>query len=410
MDKFIEGKWFSRIVAFLLAMLLVTSVYMDENEKKQADGEQDNPDIIEDVEVEAYYDRDQYVVTGVPETVDVYIEGSRNIVQRTKAIKDFTVYVDLTNAKIGNQKVDIKYRDISDQLTVVIEPSSVTVNVQEKVTKEFVVEGEFNHSVLEDGYKSETPVVEPNTVRITGAKDIIERISYVKATINVEGPMTETFTEDAKVQVLDRDLNKLDVIVEPDTVEVTVPVKAPSKKVPISIKQTGTPKEGITIKEIKPEISEVTLQGSKKELDKMDIIDLPVDISDITSNRTLTVPIELPEGNLSVEPESIKVDITVEEEEAKVLSDLQIEPVGLSERFSLNFLTPPNGKTALKVFGPLESLRRINANSIELFLDVSKMAIGEHEVDIQVKAPNSVQWELAMSKARVSISEKTLTE
>lgn len=409
MDKFIEGKWFSRIVALMLAMLLFTSVYMEENEKNKASGEKNDPDVIEDVEVEVYYDRDKYVVTGVPETVDVYIEGSNSIVQRTKVIKDFTVYVDLTNAKIGNQKVDIKYRDISDQLTVVIKPSTVTVNVQEKITKEFEVEGEFNQAVLEEGYKAETPIVEPNTVRITGAKDIIDRISYVKATVNIDGPINETFTQKAKIQVLDRDLNKLDVIVEPENVEVTVPVILPKKTVPITIKQKGEPKEGVMIKEIKPEVNEITLHGGKKELDKIERLELPVDVTGISSNKKITIPIELPKGIISSEPESITVDVIVEkvEEEAKLLSNLTIEPKGLSEGYSLSFLNPKEGKTSLKVFGPLSYLKNISSSNIQLYLDLSKYTIGEHEVDVQVKAPKNITWELAMTKAKISITEKS---
>ena len=38
-------------------------------------------------------------------------------------------------------------------------------------------------------------------------------------------------------------MNKLNVIVEPETVKVTIPVNSPQKTVPVIIKQEGTPEK-----------------------------------------------------------------------------------------------------------------------------------------------------------------------
>ena len=63
-----------------------------------------------------------------------------------------------------------------------VNPGYVNVSVQEKVTKEFGVEPEFNEGLLADGYDAQGLAVEPKTVKVTGAKDEVERITYVKAT------------------------------------------------------------------------------------------------------------------------------------------------------------------------------------------------------------------------------------
>ena len=84
-------------------------------------------------------------------------------------------------------------------------------------------------------------------MKITGAKDVIDRISYVKATLKEKNKLKETFTDEANIQVLDKDLNKLDVEVDPEKVKVTIPVKNNSKTVPINIMRKGTPPDGITI-------------------------------------------------------------------------------------------------------------------------------------------------------------------
>ena len=77
----------------------------------------------------------------------------------------------------------LKVKDLSDKLNATMKPASVNVTVQEKITKEFKVEAEFNTSQIEEGYSAGQPVVEPNKVKITGAKSVIDRITYVKATL-----------------------------------------------------------------------------------------------------------------------------------------------------------------------------------------------------------------------------------
>ena len=72
-------------------------------------------------------------------------------------------------------------------------------------------------------------------MEITGAKDIIEQIAYVVATLDINKVVDGTITREARVQVLDKDYNKLDVAIEPETVDVTVEVINPSKEVPVSV-------------------------------------------------------------------------------------------------------------------------------------------------------------------------------
>ena len=40
--------------------------------------------------------------------------------------------------------------------------------------------------MIEDGYAAGTPMVKPNKVKITGGKDVMDQISYVKAVVDVK--------------------------------------------------------------------------------------------------------------------------------------------------------------------------------------------------------------------------------
>ena len=51
--------------------------------------------------------------------------------------------------------------------------------------------------------------------------------------------MKQSFTQEATVKVLDRDLNKLDVTIEPEIVKVQVDIAEYSREIPVVLKETG---------------------------------------------------------------------------------------------------------------------------------------------------------------------------
>src|SRR5690606_11810732 len=144
------------------------------------------------------------------------------------------------------------------------------------------------------------------------AKDVIEKISYVKATINASGLINDTIKQYAKVTVLDRELNKLDVLVEPESVLVTIPVTNPRKNVPIKINTTGTPPDDINIKTISTVTPEVMIFGRTEVLQNVEELEVTVDVSGIREDTEVEVPIKYPLGVNKITPDKIKVKILAE--------------------------------------------------------------------------------------------------
>ncbi|MGG3690034.1 CdaR family protein [Caldifermentibacillus hisashii] len=409
MDKFLnklmESKWFVRGLALVLALLLYITAYIDQmGPASGAARDNTTTETIEDVPVVLYYDEENFVVTGAPQTVDVIVEGNSSLVKSAKNLRDFTVYLDLTKAEIGTQRVKFQVRDISDKLTVSIKPEAVNVNVQEKVTKEFTVDIQFNKALLEDGYQAEEPVIKPKKVKITGGKDVIDQINYVKAIVERNEVIDRTFTQKASVSVLDQNLNKLNVQVEPAEVEVTIPVKSPQKTVPVVIKQQGTPKEGVSIKNIEPAVREVVLYGRQSALDKISSIEIPVNVANISGDQELTIPITLGNGITAVTPEAINVKVTTETKETRTIKNVPVNYTGLSNQYALDFLDPDNGQVDIDVIGTPEVLQNINVASFHLTVNAEGLTEGEHELKIQAEGPDSIDWKLKRTTVKVKIT------
>ncbi|MGM0846785.1 MAG: CdaR family protein [Bacillota bacterium] len=408
MDKFIENRWFMRIVGLLLAFVLYVSVNFDEMavQRSESSNPQENIETIENIPVEVFYDSENLFVSGVPETVNIEVEGPKNLVTSAKTLRDFHVYADLNELGIGEHQVQLKIEGISDKLQVRVNPSFANVSIQEKVTEEFSVDPEFNEALLAEGYQSESVTVEPRQVEITGAKDIIEQIVYVVAIPDVNSGIDSTITREATVQVLDSDYNKLDVSIEPVTVDVTIEVVNPSKEVSVSVNTTGELPEGLELESITVNPEKVTVFGRDALLRSINELSAEVNLSEINEDTTIEVSLELPEGVNQLTPEKVEVEIDIKDVEEKTVMGNNITLEGAEEDLEYEFLDPESGTVDITVSGFKERLDTVDSQSFSLFANVTGLAPGEHEIEVEAEGPEDIEWKLPNNTVTIQIQEK----
>ncbi len=429
-NNVIGKNWFTKVLSLAFALLLFSYAY-DPNESStdvNVPGDSETA-VLEDIPVTAYYDTENVVVTGIPKTVTVTLRGPTVHIQQAKLKKDFEVYVNLANAELGSKNVPLLIKDLSDKVKATIDPETIKVTLKEKVTQEFTVEAEYSSNSIEKGYSAGTPKVEPKTVKVTGAKEDIEKIAYVKANVNLDGNTNETVSQQAKVSVLDSSLNKLNVQVEPETVEVNIPVKRTSKTVPINIVEQGTPPANITIDSITLDKKEATISGPEDILKEVESTRVEVDLSTIEKDKELTLPVIISNGVTAVDPELVQVTVKVtvgeeeqdEEEqkdpdseeasaeeniETKTLSSVPISIQGLNSSLEATIDNPRSSSTSLRISGEQNRIKELSVSDFNLYLDLTGMDDGDHEVPIKVDGPEDIDWELAIDTASVSITNK----
>ncbi|WP_144513232.1 YbbR-like domain-containing protein [Bacillus sp. FJAT-22090] len=420
MDKMMDNPWFLRIISLALAILLFVSVKSEiENNNMNTTGT--SVDVLRDIPVEVYYDDENSVVTGVPKTVNVSIEGPSTIVQSAKVMKDFKVFVDLREVTFGEHKVAISTENFSNKLKVRVDPVYVDVVIEELVSQEFDVDLDMNESLLADNYVVKSYDVEPKKVIITGAKSIINSIGYVKATIERNQGINKSFEQEASVRVLDSDLNKLDVVVEPKAVQVKVKVEEYSKEVPVALVQKGTPKEGVTINKLSTDVEKIKLYGPRTVLEKIDQFQVDVDVNKIEVPGNFDLKLVAPEGvsRLSLEKIKITADVTPatppdtkEEEdtastvtEEKSFEQVAIAVRGLPEQLSSNFETPAEGVVSVVAKGSPEDLENVQLNTVSVYVDAQNAEIGEATLPIRIEGPSNIEWRTSESEAKLTIKE-----
>lgn len=429
LDQLIDNRIFMKLVALVLALLLFGSIYDENmgNNDVNVPGDSDAA-IIAGIPVKSYYDTENLVVTGVPETVEVTLEGPTPHVQAAKTQKDFEVFVDLTKAKVGKQRVLLKVRDLNDSITATINPTYIDVNVQEKETKDFSIEVEYDKKMIAEGYAAGTPVMDRKRISITGGKDVMEQITYVKAIVELTKGTTDTVNKTAPITVLDKDLNKLNVMLERDSVKVTIPIEKISKNVPIEVVEKGSPPEGIAVESITLDKKEATITGSNGKVNQVENVRVEVDLSKITESTEMTLPVIVSEGIKEVVPEQVVATIVVneateetaatdvkeeetneeekEEPETRVLSGIPIELEGLPDELTATIQEPADGRTSLTVAGTSAVLTGLKHDDFQVIVNAENLSPGDHKVEPTVNGPEGVSWELDAGSVSISISEK----
>ena len=428
-----DSPWFLRFTALFLAIILFFSVQAEEG-SQNGKTVGDQADIIREIPVEVYYDDENLVVTGVPETVNVTIEGPINIVQTTKLLKDFTLFVDLRTLTMGEHQVKIEHENISDKLQVRFDPSTIDIIIEEKITQSFRVDPELNQRLLAENFKVVNMEVDPSTIEVTGPKSVIDSISFVKATASGEEGINKSFEHQASVRVLDKDLNKLNVTVVPEDVTIKVEIAENSKEVPIVLKATGTPPSNVVVDALTTETKLITLFGSNAALDSIEQLTVEVDISKIKGQETLDVELKKPKGITSISIPKVKVDVKAtvteadKEEDEEISEDvteavsedtpqeqgqsvetvkfekIQIAVTGLDQRYKSTLLKPSNGLLALTVTEKLSVINTLKKSDFTVSVDASGIdAEGEIILPVLVKGPPNVKWILSDDEVTLKI-------
>ncbi|MDC3426152.1 CdaR family protein [Aquibacillus sp. 3ASR75-11] len=409
MDKWLKSPWFVRGVALVLAILLYTAVSLDDNttqsESTFIPNGSDEVETVEDVPVDIRIDEEKYVVSGVPNTVTVTVQGSKSVVTPTIRQKAFGVFVDLQDLETGTHQVKIQQTGISNELSVYIEPKTVEVTIEERSTQNFDVNVEFiNQSKLADGYELGEAKVTPNQVTITSSKEIVDSIAIVKAFVDVSGVNEPINNQEVPVKVYDNQGNELNVRVAQPTVEVSVDVRNPNKAIPVEPATKGELRDGLTIESMTVDPEEVRVFAADEILSELDQINTEeIDLSEITEAKTIQLGLQLPDNVRKMEPEKVEVTIEVGEKEEIVFESEQIETRNLDENYSLTFVDPTDGLLDVTAIGTSEELQNLGPEDISLSIDLSGQGPGEYEIPINLSGPDNIELNVNVENAVVQL-------
>lgn len=409
MDKWFRSKWFVRGVSLAFAIIFFVFVNVELNDSQSElrfFGGSEEVETVDGVPVNIEIDSDNYVVRGVPETVNMSLEGTKSVITQTIQLEKYKVFVDLRGLEEGDHTVEMQHTNVPKELEVYFEPKEIEVTIEERSTEEFPVTLDYlNTDEFPSGFELGDSEVKPDTVTITSSKSVIDQIAIVKAYIDVDGITDSVDNREVPVNVYDSQGNELRVSKDPENVVVSVDVHNPSKKVPLNVSTSGELPDGFSIISSEADVDEVEIFAESEVLEGIDSIsteDIPLD--DMKQSGTVEASLELPE-EVSVEDDD-PVEISFEIEQTKTIDDIPIDIENDPDGQDVTFVDPKDGKMSVEVVGNAGDIDELTKDDLEISADVSDLDAGEHDIDVSVEGPDGIDVTGEMKQVTVDIDEQ----
>ena len=264
------------------------------------------------------------------------------------------------------------------------DPDTITVTVERLYARSFPLEFQLNGRVAR-GYQMGTPVLEPETVNISGPVEQVNRVHKVVAVLE-DSSLSERYTGDLPLVMLDQDgraLTDLEVTLSAETAYAVVPVVMTKEvELSVTIEPGGGAEAEDAVVRVEPE--RIVVSGAEIDLDALTEVSLGrVSLSNVVGTNTFTFPIDLDPSLENVSGiASAQVTVTVE---------------GLSTRVfevtNIRTTTPPNGYIAevvtqsipVTVRGREEDLANLDVSQLRVVANLSGVTtLGGSRVPAQV--------------------------
>lgn len=404
MDRILFSQRYGKLVALLLAVFVYAIINIGDSASSLFETKQVYTFKAQTVNV--LVNEETYEVSGLPETVDVQLLGDINDLQMVRQQNSLSVVADLRQLGEGRSDVELEVQNIPSRLEVIIEPGTVSVELKKKQTQTYALGYDFvNQSEMDATYDLGTPEFDEDTVTVRASEDTLNRVSYVKALIDVSG-VTSDFETDAPLAAYDENGDRLEVDIIPSTMHVSISVTQPKKTVPIEVVQVGTMEEGLAISTCTLSDEEITLYAKQSVLDQIDHIEISLPVSNITSDRTLEMPITLPQGVTQASLSSVSVSVTVGERASTTFSDVQVRLINQEAEIDGMQVTLDPRTVSVTVSGSEEMLQNITKEDIMVTADLKGItAAGERQLTLSVSGSNRlVEYQLETSEITVTVS------
>ncbi len=366
-------------------------------------------EIITGQKVNVIYNEENYVVEGVPETVDITLIGSKSNLYLAKQIGDHKVVLDLTNYEPGTYKVKLKYNHSMNNVSYKLDPSTVSIKISEKESEVFNLTYDLvNENKLDKKLNINSVKLDKNEVIVKGSKETLETISNVKALIDVEAAgltnKGEYKVDSIKLVAYDNNGNKVNnVEMVPNNISAEIKVDSYSVELPVKVVTSGDITTGYALNSINTSVTKVTVYGDQEVLDTLSAIEAPIDVTGLSTDKTFNgVNLTKPAGVRYMSETTTSVTVTLDTETSKEFPGIVIESRNLANGYTASALTESDRTITVIAKGVSSALENLEASKIKAYIDLSGYTAGTYEVEVKLETDDS-RFTLVSTSSKVNI-------
>lgn len=265
-----------------------------------------------------------------------------------------------------------------------IKPSVITVDlekvVDEKRSIEVSTKGKSNINI-------DNIEINKKTANVTGPRSVVNKVTSIKATVDVD-KKEKDFSTKVKLVPVDKSGNEVeDVKLEDDFVVATVKFLQ-QKVVPVKLKLEGSSEGENNIKDYKISPNEITIEGKKESLDKINSISTkPVKIEDLKDANSVDIGLDIPNGirvNDNISSVKIDIDKSITSEFIIPKSNIDIRNKESDIDTKVDLSKVPDDIKVTIVHS--DEISNLSKDDIQLYIDMTDKSKGEGKYIIKYKS------------------------
>lgn len=348
----------------------------------------------------------QVQVTNVPQ--DLSVSLSDNYINVTFAApariadqveKNIRIVMDLSNIGPGTFTRKINVDSPKEVEIISVNPDEIEISVEKIITKEFPIRGVMDGK-LANGNIIGKPEITPQVVTVQGVESIVNSIKEAIVEINIDNATSDIYGS-SEIKLINKSNEQIeDLIMSSRIASFHVPVISSdvTKFVPVIPEFNGHSKFAIKEVKITPQIAKIT--GKGEIISKIDSIETePINIDGLSENISINPKLKALEG-LKIEPTSVTVEITVEEEITVTFDNIPVQTINLKEGLKASL----DVETVKVIIAGRKSILE-SIKSIEAQLDLKGLNTGEYILSVSIKnIPNSIYVRIYPEKINVKIT------
>lgn len=295
MELNVKSKLITAIFALLLTLILFTNANNPtQNQQKPTYNYEET---IKEVPIVFEYNDKKYYIQGYEPNVDVKLSSANRVQLLAESNADtrtFKVVANLKKLSTGTHEVKLTVENLKSGVKAKLSQDKATVTIEKKISKKFVVKPILADERKLDGVRLTSITSSPKSVNVTTGSQTMKEIAIVQALFTSNSPITQNTTKSVKLEALNAKGEKLDVTFDQPEVEVHLAVKRVSKQVRLRPKQNGNLPDGISGYQFVLNPETILLSSNGGDLDKINEIEIPIDISNIAQSTTkvYNIPID----------------------------------------------------------------------------------------------------------------------
>ena len=384
LERFLVKK--NTMIFLSLIIAIIIFFYVDSKSSILVDS---SAEVLRNQNVIATYNKEAYVVEGLPEEADVTLIGRRVDLYLAQQLSSGNVTVDISNLKPGTHKVDLNYDSSIKSVDYNLNPSSVTVVIYPKMSATKIAQIDVvNQDKLATKLSIQNVVIDQDEIIVKGAEHTLNEVASVKALVDINNIVDPSEgiskIDDVSLVAYDTKGNVVDVEMVPSKVSATVSIVSPKTTVPLKIIPKGEVEFGKAISSMTSSVGQVTVYGEETVIKDLQYIPVEVDVTKLSKTKTFNIVIEKPTGIRDISISNVNVTVSLGEVKEKVIDDIKIDPINLDSNYSPQSLGKNSSVTSVIVKGTESVLASIDSSTIKATVDLSGLGEGEHVVDVIV--------------------------